>query len=505
MASAATLADLKARITASFEGGGLDEAAVHETLALLDKGEIRVAEPGDDGWIVHAWIKQAVLLCFRVYQMKEDGWGDYRFHDKVPLKTDLAAQGVRVVPPGTVRYGSFLEPGCIVMPGYVNIGAYVGAGSMVDTWATVGSCAQIGKGVHLSGGVGIGGVLEPPGATPVIIEDGAFVGSRAIVVEGVHVGRRGRDRRRGRADGLHEDPRRHGPRGGRPPGPHPAALRRHPGHPHQVLPGRRLRRALRADHRRAQGEHRPQDLAQRRAARLRDRRVSVAAVEPGRRLSLGVRAALVVGALCVVFHLGTGWVAWRAGLLDGATEAFWSGRPLGVRAFLGARSTALVQQGEAWRLATAPVLHAGGGHLLSNLCGLAVLGWLWADRWPVLKLLACFVVGAVAGGLLAQLFQVPLGDGASGGLFAWLAALWVDRRQVPEEAHTRETRILGWVCIANLVLSLLWPPLDAAAHLGGALAGLVFPRAFQLPPLWSGTLTLWLLPLLWGVGSLLFT
>ena len=120
--------------------------------------------------------------------MKTHEIGPYEFYDKIPLKTGLEKQGVRLVPPGHVRYGAFLEPTCVVMPGYVNIGAYVGAGTMVDTWATVGSCAQIGKGVHLSGGVGIGGVLEPPAAAPVIIEDGAFIGSRAIVVEGVRIG-----------------------------------------------------------------------------------------------------------------------------------------------------------------------------------------------------------------------------------------------------------------------------------------------------------------------------
>jgi 2,3,4,5-tetrahydropyridine-2,6-dicarboxylate N-succinyltransferase len=137
--------------------------------------------------VVHPWLKQAVLLYFRIAPMREGRTGAYVFHDKIPLKTDLAAQGVRLVPPGTVRYGAHLQRGCVVMPGYVNIGAWVGAGTLVDTWATVGSCAQIGQGVHLSGGVGVGGVLEPPGARPVIIEDGCFIGSRCIVVEGVIV------------------------------------------------------------------------------------------------------------------------------------------------------------------------------------------------------------------------------------------------------------------------------------------------------------------------------
>jgi len=179
------VSDLKERITASWAGPEIDRSAVEETIALLDKGTLRVAEKVDGEWVVHGWLKQAILLYFRISEMREGHYGDYTYHDKIPLKTDLVAQGIRVVPPGTVRYGSYLEPGCIMMPGYVNIGAYVGAGTMVDTWATVGSCAQVGKGVHLSGGVGLGGVLEPPGARPVIIEDGAFIGSRCIVVEGV--------------------------------------------------------------------------------------------------------------------------------------------------------------------------------------------------------------------------------------------------------------------------------------------------------------------------------
>lgn len=162
--------------------------AIEETIAQLDKGEIRVAEKTGGEWVTHAWIKQAILLYFRIAQMETIEMGPFEFHDKIPLKKNLAAQKVRVVPPGTARFGSHLEPGCVLMPGYVNIGAYVGANSMVDTWATVGSCAQIGEGVHLSGGVGIGGVLEPPSANPVIIEDGAFIGSRCIVVEGCQVG-----------------------------------------------------------------------------------------------------------------------------------------------------------------------------------------------------------------------------------------------------------------------------------------------------------------------------
>ena len=179
--------ELKRRIEVSWTENTVDREAVEAVLQLLDRGEVRVAEKRDGAWVVHSWLKQAILLYFRIAEMREGTYGDYVFHDKIPLKTNLKGQNIRVVPPGTVRYGAHLEPGCVVMPGYVNIGAYVGAGTMVDTWATVGSCAQIGKHVHLSGGVGIGGVLEPPGARPVIIEDGCFIGSRCIVVEGVLV------------------------------------------------------------------------------------------------------------------------------------------------------------------------------------------------------------------------------------------------------------------------------------------------------------------------------
>lgn len=164
----------------------LDEAraAVLETIDRLDRGEVRVAEPHGSDWTVNEWIKQAISLYFVMQDSTAMVAGPFEYHDKIPTKTNLAAQGVRVVPPGTVRYGAFCEPGVIVMPGYVNIGARVGAGSMVDTWATVGSCAQIGRNVHLAGGVGIGGVLEPPNARPVIVEDDAFIGSRCIVTEG---------------------------------------------------------------------------------------------------------------------------------------------------------------------------------------------------------------------------------------------------------------------------------------------------------------------------------
>lgn len=161
--------------------------AVREAIRQLDAGEIRVAEKGPSGWRVNAWVREAILLYFAVSEMRVMEVGPFEFYDKIPLKKNLEAAGIRVVPPGTVRYGAFVARGAVVMPGYVNIGAYVGAGSMVDTWATVGSCAQVGSNVHLSGGVGLGGVLEPPSASPVIIEDGAFIGSRCIVVEGVVV------------------------------------------------------------------------------------------------------------------------------------------------------------------------------------------------------------------------------------------------------------------------------------------------------------------------------
>ncbi len=162
---------------------------VHEAVGLLDSGAARVAEWDGEGEVtVHEWLKLAVLLLFRVQGMETLEVGPFEYADKLPLKNDYEAKGVRVVPGASARWGSFLDRGVVMMPSYVNIGAHVGSGSMVDTWATVGSCAQIGKRVHLSGGVGIGGVLEPPQAAPVIIEDDAFIGSRAIVVEGVRVG-----------------------------------------------------------------------------------------------------------------------------------------------------------------------------------------------------------------------------------------------------------------------------------------------------------------------------
>lgn len=161
--------------------------AVKDAIEEIDKGRLRVAEPTNDGWQVNEWAKQAILLYFGIQKMQTWQVEPFEFHDKMLLKKDYAGLGVRAVPHAVARYGSYLAKNVVMMPSYVNIGAYVDEGTMVDTWATVGSCAQIGKHVHLSGGVGIGGVLEPLQATPVIIEDGCFIGSRCIVVEGVVV------------------------------------------------------------------------------------------------------------------------------------------------------------------------------------------------------------------------------------------------------------------------------------------------------------------------------
>ena len=186
-------AEIRPLIEAAFADRQLLKDAAHKdavlkAVAALDAGELRVATaraPGE--WETHAWLKQAVLLYFGVAEMVPSSAGPLHFYDKIPLKSQLEKAGVRVVPPGAVRYGAFVEAGAIIMPGYVNIGAYVGAGTMVDTWATVGSCAQIGRRCHLSGGVGIGGVLEPLQANPTIIEDNCFIGARSEVVEGVIV------------------------------------------------------------------------------------------------------------------------------------------------------------------------------------------------------------------------------------------------------------------------------------------------------------------------------
>ena len=184
--------ELKNKIEAAWADRNLlkDEAysnAVRTVIEEVDKGRLRVAEPKDNAWVVNEWVKQAILLYFAIQPMQTWELAPFEFHDKMLLKSNYAALGVRAVPHAVARYGAYLAKNVVLMPSYVNIGAFVDEGTMVDTWATVGSCAQIGKGVHLSGGVGIGGVLEPLQASPVVIEDGCFIGSRCIVVEGVHV------------------------------------------------------------------------------------------------------------------------------------------------------------------------------------------------------------------------------------------------------------------------------------------------------------------------------
>jgi 2,3,4,5-tetrahydropyridine-2-carboxylate N-succinyltransferase len=187
--------DIKSTIEQAWENRELlqeasTQEAIRSIIADLDTGKLRVAAPTEAGdWLVNDWIKKAVILYFPIQKMQTIEVGPFEFHDKMALKTNYAAQGVRVVPHAVARYGAYLASGVVMMPSYVNIGAYVDSGTMVDTWATVGSCAQIGKNVHLSGGVGIGGVLEPVQAAPVIVEDGAFIGSRVIVVEGVRIGK----------------------------------------------------------------------------------------------------------------------------------------------------------------------------------------------------------------------------------------------------------------------------------------------------------------------------
>jgi len=184
--------ELKNKIEAAWADRSLlkEEAysnAVRTVIEEVDKGRLRVAEPKDNAWVVNEWVKQAILLYFAIQPMQTWELAPFEFHDKMLLKSNYAALGVRAVPHAVARYGAYLAKNVVLMPSYVNIGAFVDEGTMVDTWATVGSCAQIGKGVHLSGGVGIGGVLEPLQASPVVIEDGCFIGSRCIVVEGVHV------------------------------------------------------------------------------------------------------------------------------------------------------------------------------------------------------------------------------------------------------------------------------------------------------------------------------
>jgi len=182
--------ELKKKIEAAWDDRSLlkkeeYQTAIRSIIDLLDLGQLRVANKNENGWEVNDWVKKAVVLYFPIQKMETLKVGPFEFHDKLPLKGNYAEKGVRVVPHAIARHGAFIEKGVILMPSYVNVGAYVDSGSMVDTWATVGSCAQIGKNVHLSGGVGIGGVLEPLQATPTIIEDNCFIGSRSIVVEGV--------------------------------------------------------------------------------------------------------------------------------------------------------------------------------------------------------------------------------------------------------------------------------------------------------------------------------
>ncbi|WP_422860471.1 2,3,4,5-tetrahydropyridine-2,6-dicarboxylate N-succinyltransferase [Flagellimonas sp. S174] len=186
------MTELKAQIENAWENRELlkeptTQNAIREVINLIDLGELRCAEPSNDGWQINEWVKKAVVLYFPIQKMEVLEAGIFEYHDKIPLKTGYQEKGIRVVPHAVARHGAYISSGTILMPSYVNIGAYVDEGTMVDTWATVGSCAQIGKNVHLSGGVGIGGVLEPLQAAPVIIEDNAFIGSRCIVVEGVRV------------------------------------------------------------------------------------------------------------------------------------------------------------------------------------------------------------------------------------------------------------------------------------------------------------------------------
>ena len=186
------MTNLQATIEQAWENRALlqeetTQKAIREVIELLDSGKLRVEEPVKNGWQVNEWVKKAVVMYFPIQKMETWESGIFEYHDKMLLKRNYAEKGIRVVPNAVARYGAFISSGVILMPSYVNIGAYVDEGTMVDTWATVGSCAQIGKHVHLSGGVGIGGVLEPLQAAPVIIEDGAFIGSRCIVVEGVRV------------------------------------------------------------------------------------------------------------------------------------------------------------------------------------------------------------------------------------------------------------------------------------------------------------------------------
>ena len=242
---------------------------VEEIVAALDRGERRIASKQGDDWVVDVEAKEAILEYFRLRKVEPIEVGPFMFQDKIPLKR--SAPGVRIVPPGVARYGSFLSEGVVLMPGYVNIGAWVGPRTMVDTWATVGSCAQIGADVHLAGGVGIGGVLEPPNAVPVIVEDGAFLGSRCIVTEGVRIGA-------GAVLSANVSLTASVPiidvtglGAGRAPRRRAAARGRRAGNAAEGVPGRHLRARVRADHRLAPGVARREAEPERRAPRVRAR------------------------------------------------------------------------------------------------------------------------------------------------------------------------------------------------------------------------------------------
>ena len=247
---------------------------VEETIAALDRGELRVAEKRGDEWVVNVEAKQAILDYFGLRKIEPQEVGPFEYSDKIPLKHGYAALGVRVVPPAIARYGAFLSEGVVLMPSYVNIGAWVGPRTMVDTWATVGSCAQIGADVHLAGGVGIGGVLEPVQASPVIVEDGAFIGSRCILTEGVRIGERAVLGAERLADRVRARDRRDRARAGRVPGLRAAVRRGRARDAAEGVPGRHLPGRLRADHRPAQRADRPQDEPERRATRVRDRELA---------------------------------------------------------------------------------------------------------------------------------------------------------------------------------------------------------------------------------------
>ncbi len=249
---------------------------VEATIAALDRGEVRVAEKVDGEWRVNEEAKAAILEYFRLRKVEPIEVGPFEYLDKIPLKHDYAERGVRVVPPATARYGSFLSPGVILMPSYVNIGAWVGPNTMVDTWATVGSCAQIGADVHLAGGVGVGGVLEPLQARPVIVEDGAFIGSRCILTEGVVIGERAVLAPNVSLTGSVPVIDVTGPEPVEHRGLRSAAGGRRAGDATEGVPGGDVRGGVRARRRLAERADGSQDEPQRRAARVRDRHLSVA-------------------------------------------------------------------------------------------------------------------------------------------------------------------------------------------------------------------------------------